>query len=166
MVTSSNVLLICTATATALMAGLFFSWSYSVMPGLAQLPDREFIASMQAMNQAIQNSIFFSAFFGAAILLPISTYVQYSQASVMCFRFLLLATLVYWLGIMCVTIVGNVPLNETLESFQLDRASPMEIATQRANFESPWNFLNGIRTFASSVSIILVVLACLSSKIK
>ena len=67
--TIANVILVITATLTALMAGLFFAWSCSVMPGFARLKDREFVAAMQAANRAIQNPVFFAAFFGAPIFL-------------------------------------------------------------------------------------------------
>ena len=52
------MLLIITAVFTGLMAGLFYSWSISVTPGIARLVDKEYLASFQAMNRAIINPLF------------------------------------------------------------------------------------------------------------
>jgi uncharacterized membrane protein len=145
---------------TALMAGLFFAWSCSVMLGFARLSNREFVAAMQATNRAIQNAVFFAAFFGAPIFLLISTFWFYGEGQ----RFILLlaASLIYLSGTFGVTVFGNVPLNNALDRFNLASASEEEIAQARANFENRWNNLNTIRTVSSTVSLILVVIACLN----
>src|SRR5699024_12873385 len=98
------------------------------------------------MNRAIQNPLFFSCFFGAAILLPSSTFLHYESSVKSVFWLLLAATILYEAGVMGATIVGNVPLNESLEAFDLLASSADEVAAQRTRFESPWNRLNHIRT--------------------
>src|SRR5688500_18647381 len=47
--------LVAAVVMTGLMAGLFASFAYAVMPGLAKVNDRAFIDSMQRMNVAIVN---------------------------------------------------------------------------------------------------------------
>lgn len=150
-------LLVITTLMPGLMAGLFFAWSSSVMPGLARLSDAEFVSSMQSMNHAIQNPLFFNCFFGAALLLPISSYVYHASGRV--FGFLLAATLVYWIGVMGVTIFGNVPLNQRLEAFGLTTTTPDECKALRDSFEKPWNRLNYVRTLASATTLLLTILA-------
>src|SRR5690349_6982509 len=119
------------------MAGLFFAWSCSVMPGFARLKDREFVSVMQKTNRAIQNPVFFIAFLGAPLLLPISTFFSYGNSP----RFLLLltATIIYLIGTFGVTVFGNVPMNNALDRFDLETATDEEISKQRANFERRWN---------------------------
>jgi uncharacterized membrane protein len=160
MLNPANIILIISATLTALIAGLFYGWSVSVILGLRRLPDREYISFMQATNREIQNPLFFTAFFGAAILLPVSIFLHYGQS--LRFWFLLAATLCYLVGVMGVTIFGNVPMNNTLESFDLKSATDPEITLQRKNYEGRWNFLNHIRTVASTTATVLVILACLN----
>ena len=155
----SNIILVITATLTALMAGLFYAWSCSVMLGLARLKDREFVSVMQKCNRAIQNPVFFAAFFGAPIFLIISTILHYAESSQ--FLLLLIATIIYLVGNFGVTIFGNVPLNNILESFDAKNSTDEEVNRLRTNFERPWNLLNHIRAVASTVSLILVVIACL-----
>ena len=155
------MILIITATVTGLMAGLFFAWSCSVTIGLARLSNTEYLSAMQSLNRAIQNPLFFACFFGAAILLPVSTFMHYSQASTNQFWLLLSATSIYLIGVMGVTIFGNIPLNNMLDSFAIQSGTVGEIALTRTKFELPWNRLNNIRTVASTASLVLVILACL-----
>jgi len=128
------------------MAGLFYAFSCSVNLGLARLPNAEYVSAMQSINRAIQNPVFFAAFFGAPILLPLSVFLHYEQPLTMRFWFLLAATIIYLIGTFGVTIFGNVPLNNTLDRFNLQSASEEEIAVQRDNFEGQWNNLNTVRT--------------------
>ena len=162
MLSFQNFILIITATTTALIAGLFYAWTCSVIPGLARLSDTDFVRAMQSFNIAIQNPLFFLSFMGTAILLPFCTYLDYCQPTTTRFYFLLAATIFYLLGVLAVTIFGNVPLNEELAGFDLDAASSEAIAAQREKFVKPWNRLNMIRTVSSAISIILVIIACLS----
>ena len=144
------------------MAGLFYAFSCSVNLGLARLSNVEYISAMQSTNRAIQNPIFFAAFFCAPILLPLSVLLHYGQPLTMRFWFLLAATIIYLIGTFGVTIFGNVPLNNVLDRFNLQSASEEETALQRANFEGRWNNLNTIRTVSSTLAIVFVVIACLS----
>lgn len=162
MMTLQNVILVLTATTTALIAGLFYAWTCSVIPGLARLNHIEYIKAMQTFNAAIQNPLFFICFFGTAILLPVCTYMHFRHPLSIRFWLLLIATVAYLLGVMAVTIFGNIPLNNSLESFSLTLSSPKVIAVQRRNFESSWNNLHTIRTIASALSIVLVIIACIN----
>ncbi|MEO6221461.1 MAG: DUF1772 domain-containing protein [Ginsengibacter sp.] len=159
----SNALLVLTTTCTALMAGLFYSYSYSVVPGFKLLNDTEYIAGMQSINKAIQSPVFFICFFGALLLWPVSTYLNYFQHPPLRFWLLLTATILYLTGVFGVTIFGNIPLNNTLEKFNLLNASKDTISLQRAIFEGRWNNLNLIRTISSILSLVLVIIACINS---
>jgi uncharacterized membrane protein len=162
----NNVILLVTAIVTGLMAGLFYNWTTAITLGLGQLSDREYLTAFQAINRSIQNPLFFMAFFGAALMLPICTYIHYKQPVTMTFYYLLGATVLYLGGVMVVTILGNIPLNNGLDKFDLQNASLSDIAQQRRIFENPWNILNTIRTVSSFLSLVLVLLACLSEKLK
>lgn len=157
----SDVILVITATATALMAGIFFAFSCAVNLGLARLPDSQYVGAMQSINRRIQNPVFFAAFFGEPILLPPSVFLHYGQPLSMRFWFLLAATIIYLIGTFGVTMFGNVPLNNALDRFDLESAAEAEIALQRTNFETRWNNLNTIRTVSSTLAVILVAIACL-----
>lgn len=159
--TTINLFLLVTALASGLIAGLFYSYSCSVNPGLGALSDANYLAAMQSINRAILNPVFFLSFMGTLLLLPLSTYQHFGMGTR--FYLLLAATLVYVIGTFGVTITGNVPLNDALDKMNLTGASANELAAHRLKFEVPWNRLHTIRTYASVLSFVLVLLACLTT---
>jgi uncharacterized membrane protein len=149
---------------TGLIAGLFFAYACSVNLGLARLTDTEYLKAMQSINRAILNPWFFTAFLGALILLPLTTGLVYKhEGATLVFYYLLAAALVYALAVFGVTVLGNVPLNEALDKFDLATTASEEIKRQREIFEGPWNRLNLIRTLASVISFALVALGLIAS---
>ena len=52
---------------TGLMAGIFFTWSNAVKPGLGKLSDIEYLKAFQSMNRVILNNAFRIVFAGAII---------------------------------------------------------------------------------------------------
>lgn len=157
-----KTILLLAAISNALMAGVFYSYSCSVVLGLGRLSDTEYIAAMQSINGAIQNPLFFITFFGTLILLPFSTYLNYLHPIPLRFWLLLTATIVYFSGAFGVTVFGNIPLNNALEKFNYLDSSKEAISLQRTMFEVRWNNLNIVRAIASTISLILVVMACLN----
>ncbi|GGM82871.1 membrane protein [Dyadobacter beijingensis] len=157
--TTINLFLLVTALASGLIAGLFYSYSCSVNPGLGALPDANYLAAMQSINRAILNPVFFFSFMGTVLLLPLSTYQHFGTGR---FYWLLAASLVYLVGTFGVTAMGNVPLNEALAKTDLAHATAKELAAHRLRFEMPWNRLHAIRTYASVLSFALVILACIN----
>jgi uncharacterized membrane protein len=161
--TASNIILFATTICAALMAGVFFSYSSSVVPGLKVLGNAEYIGAMQSINKAIQNPIFFIVFFGIILLYPICTYIHFSNPATTRFWLILSAAIVYFVGVFSVTLFGNIPLNNTLEKFNLLKATSESIALQRSLFENKWNALNTIRTISSFASLALIIIACISA---
>lgn len=76
------------------------------------------------------------------------------------FWYVILATILYFVGIMGVTIGGNVPLNNALEALQIESMTPEQMDEFRKGFESKWNRLNTIRTISSAIMFLLLVMAC------
>lgn len=157
-----EIILTITAVLTALVAGLFYAWSISITLGLLRVSDTEYVSVMQSTNRAIQNPVFFAAFFGAQILLPVCLFLFYGQGAR--FWFLVGAFAIYTIGVMGVTMFGNVPLNNRLDRFEMQNASAQEISDARKNYEGVWNNLNTVRTVSSTLAITLVIIACLQSK--
>jgi hypothetical protein len=61
---TAGIVLGLAALTTGLMAGVYYAYACSVMPGLARTGDRTFIDAMQQINVAIQNPVLFAAFSG------------------------------------------------------------------------------------------------------
>lgn len=160
---TTDIILLVTTVTSALIAGLFYAYSCSVNLGLGKLPDVEYIKAMQSINREIQNPIFFVCFFGAFILIPLSAYLNYNQQPSIQFWLLVIATFTYAVGVFGVTVVGNVPLNEALENFNIINATQDAIQNQRALFEVRWNAFNTIRTISSLLTIIFLIIACMNN---
>ena len=159
--TFTNIALLAAAFTTALIAGLFYAYSCSVNGGLGRLSDAGYLAAMQGINREILNPLFFMSFMGTLILLPLSTWLQFSHPVSLRFYLLLAATLVYAVGTFGVTIMGNVPMNNALDALNIQSASPEALHQQRELFEKPWNQLHSIRTIANAIALILVLIACI-----
>ncbi|MES2689241.1 MAG: anthrone oxygenase family protein [Bacteroidota bacterium] len=156
-----NNLLFASVLLTALIAGLFYGWACSVVPGLGRITDREYISAMQSMNKAIINPVFMLSFMGALIVLPLACYYSYSHSSITCFYLMLAAALFYIIGSFGITMACNVPLNNSLESFDLSSATAVEITQKRTSFEMPWNKYHLVRTIAAVASLCCTILAVL-----
>lgn len=161
MFTFDKIVLVAATTTTAMLVGLFYGWSVSVVPGLARLNNTEYISAFQAMNRAILNPLFFITFMGSVILLPLAAYLNYSQPTSLCFWLIVAASVLYIFGTFGITMAKNVPLNEMLDKFNLATASEEAKAAQRAIFEQPWNSLHHTRTWIGILATICMILACL-----
>lgn len=155
----ANLLTGATTVALGLMAGLFYAYSCSVNPGLHRLSDAGYLAAMQSINRAILNPVFLGVFLGTALLLPFATWFSYGSGPR--FGLLLAASACYLIGTFGVTMFGNVPLNEALNAFPLENATPEQLSAQRAQFEMPWNRLHSIRTVANVLAFGLAVGGCI-----
>lgn len=156
----NTTILIITTLFSGLMAGLFYAWSISVTPGLAKINDVSYLQAFQAMNRAIINPSFYVVFFGLVILLPVQSYLSFQTSISNQFWYVIFATILYFVGIMGVTIFGNVPLNNALEALQIESMTPEQMDEFRKGFESKWNRFNLIRTISSTLTFLLLLIAC------
>ena len=100
-----------------LNAGLFFIFSVCIMAALARLPAEQGIAAMQAINVVILNPWFLLAFMGTAVLslvLVAGGLVYGGPAR----SYLIAGGLLFLGGVILVTMIVNVPMNNALEGLQ------------------------------------------------
>ena len=71
----------------------------------------------------------------------------------------LIALISYLAGTVGVTVVGNVPLNEALETISIRELSVEQMKTTRATYEVKWNMYHKIRTLCAVVSFSAVLLS-------
>lgn len=145
---------------TGLMAGVFYAYTVSVDPGLAAQSDASYIATMQEINQRIQNPVFFASFFGAILFLPAALAVHFPRPRSGRFFLISLACLLYIGGSFLVTAFVNVPMNNQLAAVDLE--APARVLSQsRQAYEGPWGFWNGVRTVFSTLAFLALTGACL-----
>ena len=146
---------------TGLMAGIFFTWSNAVKPGIGKLSDIEYLTALQSMNRVILNNAFKIIFLGAIIavaLVPIFYFNLYPRNIFWLFVFTLI---IYWIGVFGVTVSGNIPLNEILDKTNLESITSEEIKILRKSIEVKWNNFNLIRCISSGITFILLIVSFL-----
>jgi len=153
-----NSIFIVLVLLTGLSAGLCFTWSNAVTTGIGLLDDLGYLSAFQQMNRTILNPTFFIVFLGPIPLHLINIYLFKSTSSTTLWL-LILATVIYFLGVVLITIFGNVPLNEMLDKTNLGSESVEELKSLRDAFENKWNRLHQIRTISSSISFLLLLIS-------
>ena len=158
---NKNTILLITVLVTALSAGIFFAWQVTVIPGTKKISDQSYLETMQSINREILNAGFFVVFFGALIMLLISSIVQYKIDADHSFYLVLVAGVIYAFGTFAVTMFGNVPLNNSLEMLDLSTMTEVALKKARIDYEDKWNTFHLYRTIASVTSMILLLFALL-----
>jgi len=143
---------------TGLTAGLYFTWSNAITPGISRLDNVTFLKAIQQMNRTILNPLFFIVFFGPFFLSLFNFYVLRNSSSSL-ILLLIFAALIYVIGVILITIFGNVPLNEILDKTDLVSASSENLKALRDIFETKWNRLHLIRTISSIASFLLLIMS-------
>ena len=144
---------------TGIVAGIFFAWSNAVMPGIGKLDDLEFLQAFKSMNRVILNKAFLSVFGGAMIavfLVPVSHFALVPKAL---FWFYVSISVLYAVGVLGVTVNGNIPLNELLDTAHLDAMSTHEIEILRERVESKWNSYHLMRTACAAITFVGLILS-------
>ena len=145
---------------TGLIAGVFYAYAVSVNLGLAAQPDAAYVATMQAINERIENPLFFASFFGAVLFLLAALVAYFRRPRAGRFWLVALACALYVGGSFLLTAFVNVPMNEELARAGAE-ASAVELASARVAYEGPWNFWNGVRAVFSFLAFLALVGTCL-----
>ena len=143
---------------TGLSAGLCFTWSNAITPGIGRLDDLGYLSAFQLMNRSIINPMFIIVFFGPFFLGLINLYL-FKNASSSIIWLLIFAVTFYFFGVLLVTMFGNVPLNEVLDKTDLSKASLEDLKLLRNRFETKWNRLHLIRTVSSIASFLILIIS-------
>jgi uncharacterized membrane protein len=137
------------ATGAGLIAGLFFFCSVVLMPALARISGPAGISAMQAVNVVIIRALFLVVFLGtAAAALALAVLAPRPLH--------LVAAAAYLVGVIGVTAVVNVPLNNALDRVAADSAEGERLWR---HYLSRWTAWNHVRTITSTVATVTLVLA-------
>lgn len=144
------------ALGAGIMGGLFFIFSNTIMASFAKLPPAQGIAAMNSINVTILNGTFLSIFMGTALLsvaLIAGWFLGWIPSGGL---FTVAAALVYLVGIIGVTMIFNVPMNDTLATMQADTTQGVELWQ---DYLTRWTLWNHVRTVAGIASMALFILA-------
>jgi uncharacterized membrane protein len=153
MILARRLFLALAAFATALIAGFFYTYSISVMPGLEAADPAAAIQAMQGINAVIRTPVFAFAFFGS-FAFPIVAAALSRQWSVG--LPLIGAAIVYGAGCLALTFFVHVPMNDALAVVS---ATPADAPAIWRGYAGPWTAWNHLRAIASALSFGLVAAA-------
>ena len=156
---TETIILAFAILSTGLMAGIFFTWSNAVKPGIGKLSDIEYLRSLQSMNRVILNKAFIGIFLGAIIAVALVPIFYFRLFPDNIFWVFILALLTYWIGVFGITIFGNIPLNEILDKTNLKSITFEEVKVLRTTIEVKWNNLNLIRSISSGITFVLLIIS-------
>jgi uncharacterized membrane protein len=148
---AAGIVLAAGTVAMGLIAGLYFGWAVSVMPGLADLDDRAFIDTMQELDDAIRNPLFFGVFILAFVLPGVALALQGSSGLRRAMPWIIAALVLYGIGALT-TMAINEPLNQDI----VDAGDPNQIADPAAvrdDFEGEWVAWHIVRTVLSTAAL-------------
>ena len=134
-----------------LIAGVFYAFSCSVMPGLARADDRTFVETMQQINRAILNPVFALSFLGALVL-PILAAILHQRIGQRETARWIVAAIIFYIAALIVTIGANIPLNDGLERAG-NPDTIANLATVRHRFENTWVLWNIVRAVLSTAAL-------------
>ena len=156
-----QIILILATFLSSLVAGFLFAFAVVAMPGIGSLNDREFIQAFQVMDRVIQNNqpIFLFVWVGSVVALIASVVLGIGQLDGAGRLLIIFAALAYLLGVQLPTVTINIPLNNKLQTLDVDAMNETTQKAARQDFEPRWNRWNSIRTaFATLSSALLIIL--------
>ncbi|MEM6794819.1 MAG: anthrone oxygenase family protein [Acidobacteriota bacterium] len=155
--------LVTAALLCSLVAGLVFAFASVAMPGLGTLGDREFLRAFQVIDRVIQNNqpLFMLVWVGSALTLGASAVLGFWRLEGLDLVLLMIAAAVYFAGVQAPTAAINIPLNNRLQTLELETMDDRALAEARAQFEPRWNRWNQIRTVLATLTSALLILLVL-----
>ena len=160
---TQTIILVFAIFLTGIMAGIFFTWSNAVKPGIGKLSDLEYLNALQSMNRVILNGAFLIVFVGAIIAVALVPLFHFHLYPKNIFWLFICILLIYWIGVFGITVFGNIPLNETLDKTNLESITLEEIKALRSTIENKWNNFNLIRSISSGITFLLLIFSILLS---
>jgi uncharacterized membrane protein len=155
----TDLLLLASVVATGLIAGLFYGWVVSVIPGTKRLDHVEYVRLMQHINREILRPRFLLLFMGVPFLLVAAGIAQLRSGDQRRGVLVLGSAVTYSVGVFGVTAARNVPLNDALDEFDLANADDADVEARRQSYETRWNRWNAVRSAANLVAFALVAAA-------
>lgn len=156
-----QLVLILTTLLCSLVAGFVFAFACVAMPGIGDLGDSEFIRAFQVIDRVIQNNqpLFLFVWGGSIVAIVASGLLGVWQLQGVDLLLLIVATVTFLVGVQLPTATVNIPLNNQLQTVDVEAMDEAALAEVRRDFEPRWNRWNIIRTvFAILASALLIVL--------
>lgn len=144
-----------------LVTGFTLIFATVVMPGIGTLTSREFLRAFQVIDRVIQDNqpLFVLVWIGSAVALVTAAALGMLHLEGVRRILIISAAAVYIVGVQLPTVTINIPLNNRLQTLDIDSLDLKAQKAERRRFEPRWNRWNTIRTaFAGVTSLVLAVM--------
>ena len=157
-----TILLLFSALSVGLMAGVYFTFSVFVMRSLDALEMPAGMIAMQSINRIIQRSLFLPLFFVSSLTclaLVVLGVMRWGEPGAW-----QMATggALYVIGMLVVTVAGNVPLNNALDAVDANSAEAEAMWRRYMQRWLPWNH---VRSISCAISMGLLISAIVMHKV-
>jgi uncharacterized membrane protein len=143
-----KMLLLAAGIGSLLVSGVLLAFSSFVMSGLARIPAASGIAAMQSINITVVNPLFMGLFMGMGAVSIAVLVVNFRGVG---FELTAsnVAAAIYLLGVLGVTFVANVPMNDALTGIDPAASASAEYWN---NYVTSWTTWNHVRCAAALVA--------------
>ncbi|MFJ3913241.1 anthrone oxygenase family protein [Streptomyces vinaceus] len=153
----ATALLMLATVLVGLMAGLFFAFDVSVMPGLARGDDRTYVTAMRNINAVIDGNALFGTVFVVALLAAAASAAVELRGGRRGVAVWAGAAAVLYLVVLVITFTVNIPLNNELAAAgDAARTAGFPIVDR---FKGTWVATNIVRTVCSTAALVALVRA-------
>lgn len=144
----------------ALLAGFLFAFAVVVMPGIGKLGDRDYLRGFQAIDGVIQagQPLFMLMWFGSTGGLVVAAVLAFQSRESLEQVVTTASAAVSVLLVQLPTMRINIPLNNRVQSLDLDVIDDGLASDARSSFEARWVFWNSIRTLVSCAILVVLLL--------
>ena len=153
------IVVLVAAALCGLVAGFLFGFAVVAMPGLTKLSDREFIRAFQVMDRVIQDRqpLFVVVWVGSVVALLVALAMGFQQPDGFTRGLLIAASALYLFGVQLPTARGHIPLNNEIQTVDVEAIGEIEQKQTRERFEARWNRSNRMRTAIAVVTMVLLL---------
>ncbi|MFD3514356.1 DUF1772 domain-containing protein [Streptomyces sp. NPDC058657] len=153
----STALILVPTVLMGLMAGVFFAFDVSVMPGLADSDNRTYVTAMQHFNASIDgNGLFGMAFVCALLVAVASAVVELRKGHRKVALWVGVAAALYFVVLM-ITFTVNIPLNNELA--RAGSAAELTDFSIVEKFRTTWVTTNILRTLLCTAALTVLARA-------
>ena len=153
-----QIAVLVSALLCSLVAGLVLTFAIVIMPGIRTLGDRDYLKSFKAIDRVIQNNqpIFMLVWLGSALVLLATAVLGTWQLEGLDRILLIVGCAIYIFGVQVPTVTINIPLNNELQSLDLDTLPESAVREITEKFETRWMRWNTNRTVVATLTTVLL----------
>lgn len=128
------------------IAGFFYAYSVSVMPGLNLITPKDAIYAMQNLNYGTRNGLFLFTFLCTPIISIGLAFLLFFTGEKPAAVLLAIGVAVYIAGSFIPTTTISVPMNHAIETLEVSTLSTQEALKVWDEYSVEWTFWNSIRS--------------------